>query len=267
MADLGGLGAREGQPITYNWTLSSLLPPLLPWLGILLLLAVKSNRCGTAWWIWAPLGAMGGVAWLIQNGLEDPFSELVEVPLALAFGLAAVWLLAAPLRQTHRLKTLLLLVVTLAGFSVAGFVIKQGSDFWGAEGMGLAITTAVAAAVTSVALSLGGRLCRHRYSPLRVCVWLLAALVAVLLVVITPFFIWVKAFSPRPVPILVLFGAVGTGVGICFGALLPFLVLAFANGLFRERFEQLLHLEPKAPPPITPAEAALTTAAGAATQP
>ena len=38
--------------------------------------------------------------------------------------------------------------------------------------------------------------------------------------------------------------------GISFGSLLPFLVLAFVNGLYRERLKGLLHLGGAVPPPV-----------------
>ena len=55
---------------------------------------------------------------------------------------------------------------------------------------------------------------------------------------------------------MVLFAVVGVATGITFGVLLPFLVLSFANGFYRERLKGLLHLGGVAAPPvITPADA------------
>ena len=50
--------------------------------------------------------------------------------------------------------------------------------------------------------------------------------------------------------------------GITFGVLLPFLVLSFANGFYRERLKGLLHLGGAAAPPvITPPPPAVAEAA------
>ncbi len=57
-ADLGGLGARDGAPVEYNWVLPGIAPLLLPWLVILGLLALKPNRRAAAWLIWLPLGCV-----------------------------------------------------------------------------------------------------------------------------------------------------------------------------------------------------------------
>ena len=50
VADLGGLGAREGLPAHYDWAAPNPIVPLLPWLLVLGLLLLPPNRCGQAWW-------------------------------------------------------------------------------------------------------------------------------------------------------------------------------------------------------------------------
>ena len=51
--------------------------------------------------------------------------------------------------------------------------------------------------------------------------------------------------------------------GFSFGVVLPFLVLSFANGFYRERLKGLLHLGAAAPPPmITSRMQAVLEAAG-----
>ena len=104
--------------------------------------------------------------------------------------------------------------------------------------------------VISVALTLSGLVCRGRYCWLRLSLWLMAALVVVWLLVIGPFFAIALISSGGNVPVLALFGFVGGAAGITFGVLLPFLVLSFANGFYRERLKGLLHLGDMAPPPI-----------------
>jgi hypothetical protein len=56
---------------------------------------------------------------------------------------------------------------------------------------------------------------------------------------------------------------VGVSTGITFGVMLPFLVLSFANNLYRERLKGLLHLGgAEAPPVVTPPLSAVPEAAG-----
>ena len=50
--------------------------------------------------------------------------------------------------------------------------------------------------------------------------------------------------------------------GISFGTVLPFLVLSFTSGFYRERLRALLHLDTQAQPPVMAPPAPLGTTAG-----
>src|ERR1019366_3110437 len=103
-----------------------LLPPLLSWLAILVLLALKPNRVWSAWWIWVPLACLA-IGWHclppVSSGTRgslpnDVLDALFDVPRALAFGMAALWLLAPYLGRRPRFSTSLGMVLVLAAFSV-----------------------------------------------------------------------------------------------------------------------------------------------------
>jgi hypothetical protein len=49
---------------------------------------------------------------------------------------------------------------------------------------------------------------------------------------------------------MVPFMVVAVAAGISFGVLLPFLVLSFGNGFYRERLKGLLHLGGALAPPV-----------------
>ncbi|MCX6914201.1 MAG: hypothetical protein NT167_14305 [Verrucomicrobia bacterium] len=200
-ADLGGLGAKQGVPVGYDWVQPSLMPQVLPWLAILALLMLKPNRCASAWWILVPLACVGGVA-----SLPEPVRQLLP---------------SSQFEIFLELKTLQI------GVFLAASVL-----------------------VIAVALALSGLVCRGRYCWLRLSLWLMAALVVVWLLVIGPFFMIAVISSGGSVPVLALFGFVGGAAGITFGVLLPFLVLSFVNGFYRERLKGLLHLGDVAQPPI-----------------
>ena len=110
----------------------------------------------------------------------------------------------------------------------------------------------VTALVISVALSLAGLMCRGRHGWLRLSLWLLAALVVAWLVVIGPFSIIAMIASGGNVPVLQFLISVPVAAGIIFGVLLPFLVLSFINGFYRERLKGLLLLGVAAAPPVIP---------------
>jgi hypothetical protein len=266
-ADLGGLGPKQGAPVVYDWVMPSLMPQVLPWLAILVLLMLKPNRCASAWWVLVPLGCVAGVAGVPQSWLELLPSAQFEIFLewigALGFGLAAMWLLSSYLAWRHRLLTFLGMLVAQMGFSLLAFAIRQGWEETGPETAQIGIALAVSVLVISVAVSLAGLVCRGRYGWLRLTLWVMAALVVVWVLVIGPFFIIAVVSSGDNVPMVALFGIVGVAAGITFGVLLPFLVLSFANGFYRERLKGLLHLGGAASPPmIAPPMPALATASG-----
>jgi hypothetical protein len=215
-------------------------------------LQLKFNRSPRAWWIWLPLGAMGVVAWVLQHcfGLlpSDSVDVLVEVPFGLVFGLAALWLLAPVLRKSRRLVSSLLALFVFTCCSVAALLAGQGEDLGSGEAVGLVVSTGVGAAVMSVALTLAGLLCRRRYGAVRFCLWLAAALVVLWLGIFTAMLVCLNIFSHDDLPAWMPLAAGSCAVGICCAILLPFLLLAFGNGFFRERLLQLLHLDTSSQP-------------------
>jgi len=255
VSDLGGLGAKEGDPVSYHWTVPSLIPSLLPWLAVLLLLLTKPNRCGRAWWIWLPLGCVAAMEQLSQSAFEflpsgtaDMFLEMAG---SLAFGVAAVWLLAHQLARSHRLVTFLCLAPTLAGFSLFSFLVRQD---WTGDGASLVLVMlvplAVSVLVVALAILLAGLACRSRYRPLGLYLWIFLSLLALWLVMLTPFFAFAMIVSGGRLPWQEFFVVVLVLTAAGFVTLFPFLVLSSANSLFRERLKVLLHVKPEAPPPL-----------------
>lgn len=257
VADLGGLGAREGPGVSYLWTLPSVWLYLLQWLPLLtLLLLVKRNRSARAWWILGPVIAVlafvsvAGSLDLLPSGVEEIFGEAIA---ALAFGLAAVWLLAPLLTRSHRFLTFLCFVPAFALASGLTILLRQN---WGEDAPFMALQVIIFAAfglgVISLALLLAGCLCRRRYSPVRFTIWCLALLAALWFVVTTPFVVIAAVASSNEAPWGEFLGAIVVIVGLSFGLVLPFLLLSFANGLYRERLKQLFPMAD----PLQPAVAA-----------
>jgi hypothetical protein len=254
VSDLGGLGAKEGSPTVYNWTRPNPLPVLLPWLAVLFLLLLKPNRCAQAWWIWVPVGCVVAVGaasqselGFIPSSLQDMLGGTVR---AVGFGLAAVWLIAGYLGWKHRAVAWVGTLLALGGISLLSLAISQGLEGIGPEMLQGMILLAAAALVISVAITLAGLVCRGRYGALRLCLWLIAALLVVWLLVIGPFFVAAMIFSPGNVPVLALVGTVLSLAGVSFGVLLPFVILSFVSTFYRARLKDLLHLGREAAPPV-----------------
>ena len=136
MGLVGRLG-RHGRPADHlQLDDRGLMPQLLPWLAILALLALKPNRGWSAWWIWLPLAGLAagwslpatGIARLVQWIGPEALGMLLDVPLALAFGLAALWLLAPYLGRGHRFGAFLGMLAVLVVFIVFSFAATAG---WG----------------------------------------------------------------------------------------------------------------------------------------
>ena len=257
-ANLGELGSQNGLPVTYEWVLPGVAPLLLPWLAILGLLALKPNRSAGAWLIWLPLGCVFLLTLAPPSFLPAGTNFLLDAVAALAVGLAAVWLLSNYLRRKNRLLTFLSVLLALAGFSMVAGVARQGWNLLEVESLQIGIVLAVGVLASAVALNLAGLICRRRYNPNALYLWLLVLLIGVWLVITLPFFLIAMMAKASLVEWSEFFIPVLSVATVNFVTLLPFLILSSASPLFRERLRTLLHVKPETPPVMAPLpEAAL----------
>jgi hypothetical protein len=247
-ADLGALGPKAGSPVVYRWVVPSVAPLLFPWLAILVLLMLKPNRCASAWWIWLPLGCVAAVGAVPQSS-ESLLGAFFEVITALGFSLAAVWLLGPHLGRQHRFLTFLCLLPALAGFGGLVLAARQGLAFE-TETLQIGIILAASLLMISVALTLAGWLCRKRYGRIRFAAWLVASLLVSWTALVVPFFVVIIIASGNGAPAAAMISAILVMTGVCFGVLLPFLILSFASPFFHDRLKTLLRLGGEAAPPL-----------------
>ena len=104
--------------------------------------------------------------------------------------------------------------------------------------MEVLIGVALFGPLISMDIILAGRSCRGRFGRLRLSLWSLVWIMAVWLA-----FFLVMSVTAGHGPWLQMAQAWLMASGVTFGVLLPFLVLSFANGLYRERLKDLLRLE------------------------
>lgn len=252
-ADLGALGAKDGSPVEYNWLLPGVAPLLLPWIIIILLLALKPNRRPAAWLIWLPLGCVTAITLAPPPILPAGTDFFLDAIAALGIGLAAAWLLSNYLRRSHRLLTFFCLLFTLAGFSTLAVVVKYGLSLPADETLQVGIVLAFAAPITAAALSLCGLICRGRYRPAGLCLWLLVSLAGVWLLATAPFFALAEIAQQGRIPLSEFFGPILAVAAGDFALLLPFLILSSASPFYRERLKTLLNIQVEAPPLNPPA--------------
>jgi hypothetical protein len=267
--DLGGLGTKQGPPVRFVWTLPSLLPLLLPWLVVLGLLALPSNRTARAWWIWAPLAALAllgaGLGTVADAANNEGLSFSAQAASAAAFGLAAVWLVGAVLARRCRAISIMLMALAFAAVSMLAFVVSpMWEQIWDlrrwvpAIPLYLLLFWMVGGLVFAGGLNLTGWMCRKRFSRRRVLLRL-------------PFWLWVMWLVAGS-----LLGCVTTFVSnehfewtgvllwplvfalVSCGMILPYLILSFASSFYRERLKNLLRLpitDSSPPPPASAASA------------
>jgi hypothetical protein len=244
------LGSNDGAPVSYHWTPPNPLPHLLPWLATLALLLLKSNRTAKAWWIWLPLAFVAAAEAIVRPHLESVGSEVLDyfcmVFNSQGFGIAAVWLLAATLG--HRLRFLVFLKMLGVTAAVSAFCYLVRSE-WDGAALGFVIMVGVCVVIAVIGLNLAGLVCRRRYRPLALTLWLALFIAALWLLLSAPFAVIAMVSGSNGPSWLEFLGVVLSLAGLTFGMLLPFLVLGFLNGLFRERLKELLHLNPVATPP------------------
>lgn len=264
------MGARDGPAVEYNWVAGmpgvsgfrseaddgsaaendGFPPGVLPWLVIFGLLALKPNRRPAAWLIWLPLGCVMALT-LLPPMMSGETNFFLDVIAALAFGLAAVWLLSNYLRRPHRWLTFLFVLMTLAGFSALTVVSRQGLNLLEAGTQPTGIVLGVGVLASAIALSFGELTCRERFRPAGLCLWLLLLLAFVWLLIAAPFFIIAEISNGGRISLGDFFTPVLAVAAGNFALLLPFLILSSANPFYRERLKALLHIQPAAPPPLS----------------
>jgi hypothetical protein len=252
-SDLGGLGLKQGPPIRFVWTVPNLLPLLLPWLAVLALLALPSNRNARAWWIWAPLVGVVLLGVSLEAAADasnnEGLSFSVQAACAAAFGLAGVWLLGAGLARRGRAVSFVLMSLAFTAVSLLAFVVSPvWEQLWGLRQYEPALLLYIllfwiaGGLVFAGGQNLTGWMCRKRFSCPRVLfrlpfwlwvMWLVAGglLGCVMKFIINDSFEWMGMLMGTLVLALV-----------SFGIILPYLILSFASSFYRNRLKDLLRL-------------------------
>ena len=231
-----------------------MLPELLPWLAVLSLLMLKPNRTAHTWWVWLPLVCLATSETIARTLLGSIPSEVRDIFCqtfnSLGFGIAAVWLLTPFLGHRLRFLVFLKMLGAMVAISAMAYLARQD---WQEPGLaiGFLVYVGVCVSVAVTGLSLAGLICRRQYRPFALTLWAAVFIMALWLVISAPFFVIALVSSGGEAPWLEFVGFILAFAALTFGVILPFLVLAFANGFFRERLKQLFHLgEATCPPPI-----------------
>jgi hypothetical protein len=249
---LGGLGAKDGLPVTHDWVRSGVVPFLLPWLAILGLLTLKPNRHAAAWLIWLPLALPVALTAFPLPMLPSNTTYLVDAIGALEVALSAVWLLSDYLARRYRIYTFLLIFLALAVFGVLTFGAQQGWNFGGIEIVQFGIVLALGVLVSALVIALAGLVCRGRHHPVGIYPWLLLWLAVVWTAVGVPIALYLsRRWGAHPTWIEFLTFILAVAI-VHFVILLPLLILSSASSFYRHRLKALLHVKPESSPMISP---------------
>ncbi len=250
--------------------------PMVPWLVILGLLALKPNRAWSAWWIWVPLAGVAAgwhglqAAWghAPQDVAANALALLSQVPLGLTFGLAALWLLAPWVVRGHRFRAFLASLTVLAAFVAftgaaaagLGAVVEPVASLLdprhcaatarvGMASLPFVVPTVLPALGLAAALLLSGLACRGRMRSRRTSVWLGLSLLVVWVALSALAYGLYSLVSTEDLSYAPFFMVGLLLAAVTFATLVPFLILSVASPFFRERLKALLHVQPVELPP------------------
>lgn len=248
--DIGNLGPRDGTPVTVNWSLAWSLLPLSVWVILIPLLFLKANHTWRAWLVLVPVLAMQaltllpGVMFAVASGVAAGLGVLLLVPYSQASSSRAGSFFRAAC------------IMALAGVIGAAFYSGLSLD---PEILGYAMLYGYCGLAMLLGLTVAAAVSRKSYAPGRFMGWLLLWMVVMSMAVAAPvallqLFGALTFLGPVAVPFM-LIGLIAGGIAIglaLYVLLLPFMILALRNSLFRPRFYAMLHLEPMGIPSTTP---------------
>jgi len=249
--DIGGLAARESLAVTYTWNFVNNISGLVVWLvlpGVFVLF--RENRNRKALMVLVPLFVVN-VLWLgIKKATGMPSSSAAQFDVmfnAFTVGVTIVWLVSHKFVGLNRFVIFLLALIVLDLtyvlniFSFSGFAFDD-------ETIMLTAFFCVAATATVFGFVLTGWRCRRRYTALRfmlwLAVWCIAVCVMAMFIYVAIAFVIMSQSTPSGASFFVQILLVGLIFGgIVYVLLLPFMIMAFKNSLFRERFYGCFRLE------------------------
>ena len=265
--DLGDLGSKESDPVTYTWSFIDNFSGLIVWGAVLIVFILfRENWTPKAFLILVPV-FVASIVWLGLKkvpGMQSASVVMFDIIInSFVAGIAVLWLLAERIGNRNRLVTFLLAVVVMAIMCALGGV-SLGEFKLSADMAGISVVFAVLAAIVLWAFVLTGWMCRKSYSAVRFMLWLAVWIVApyLLLMVILatvsiigaivmgnalpPGFLLLMALK---VPLVSLI--VG---GFIYAILFPFMILAFKSNLFRRRFYGCFRLKGMLAPAVAETE-------------
>ena len=266
--DLGDLGPEEGAPLTLKFPIYRHLTRVIPWLILLPLLLLKGNRTPRALLVLIPLlvvqGLLAGMIAMLPEYMRSEAGFMVTALTSINLGLAACWLLLHRIGGRNRVITCLLALLILTVFGVAALFAHGSFDYMLGP---LAILYGYLMSAVLLSMVFAAVFCRKRYRAGRFTAFLVLFSLLVSLVQTLPFLVFgiiasgvIQGGLDQLAEMLVAFVVfILVSAAVLFGLHLPYLILGFRSGFFRERFFAALRLPAMVPAPPVPAQAEAET--------
>ena len=257
MNDLGDLGPKESDPVTYTWSFIDNITGLVVWVALVgAFVLSRENRSGKALLILVPV-LMVNVLWIgIKKVTGMPSSSAGQFDVmfnAFTIGLAIVWLLSHRFAGLNRFVVFLLTVVAMSLTYALSVLSYSGLEFT-EETMMLAVFFFVVMVAALLAFTLTGWCCRKNYSALRFMLWLALWCPVLCLFAMFAYVLAIVVIMHQSMSIgqlLTQIPIVGLIVGgVLYLLLLPYMILVLNCDLFRQRFYGCFRLKGMSAPAV-----------------
>ncbi len=260
MLDLGELGEARSEPVIINIDIKEKLAGLTPWLVVLVLLGLRSNRRRAAWLILLPLLAtqtLGLLALSFLPGGGSTTGIFMLMLMTLAMSVSAWWLLLGGGGRAGKARRLL--AALGAYLAVTGVSCLAYFGNWAGEMSVVLLYTGISMVAILAGNLLSGWRARRRLHAGTLRLALLqgvSTIIFTLLGVVASATIIMlvnenarRSFMSEIGSILPQMLMVGLVLGLFLNLIVqPFMLLAGLNGFWRERARRVFGLEPLALP-------------------
>lgn len=249
IADLRGLGEKEGQKIVYDWKPFRVRPPLWPWVlfSILFIIAFVKDRNSAP--ILVPVLILQGI--ILLFGMATGSGEYIDLFTALCLAIATI--LIQPVKigskrpYPHLLQAfgIILIYALLVLFSYGAVETQSQSNLF--------LKYGIISLIIILSVILSARICKKFNHGIQLLpVWILLCSVVFSGIVLLLNFI-IKALN-QGFSVFMILGI----IGICFAAIflgiglylfiLPFIILIIKNSYYKSQLMKMLDLSEKKSP-------------------
>ena len=249
IANLGGLGEKEGPRLIYDWKPCHFLPPLGPWVFFIILFLIAFVKDRSTGAILLPVLILQII--ILVFGRVTGLAAYINLFTALCLAMATI--LLQPIKIKYK-KPYSHLLQAFGIMILYAFLMLYSYKPVGPESQSrLFLDYGAISLIIILAVIISARICKkHNNSIQQLSVWLLVLIIA--FTGIVPFlysFIEIlnQGFTLITIPgiIGILFMAILLGIGI-YLFILPFIILSIKNSYYKSQLMKMLDLSEKKSP-------------------